>query len=385
MRFLIGQSSLQKLVTVAQGVVPRRSSKPILMHLLLEADRATGLTISATDEELAFVGKVEAQVERAGRVAVSARDLYDIVRNLPDQPVELRLPAADDDDDDDDAALNIRCGAITYQLQTMPADEYPQCPQLHPAYSYDYAASELAALIDRTLFATSQEETRFYLGGVYLECNGGEPMRAVATDGHRLALAEAPAPAGFKLSPGQILPRKLLTELRKVLETKQGDVRFGFQDRRVLFSFGSYTLISLLVDGTFPDYRQIIPRSSSISLRIPRIELLDATKRISLLSPEKMGSVRFSLADRTLTLSSKHSGRGKGKQEVEVREGSGTLEAAFNAKYLVDALQVIDTADVLLELTSHLTPCLVRPYHEPVDDAPTPPPAQLNIVMPMRL
>ncbi len=378
MRLLIGQPSLQKIIAIAQSVVPRRTTKPILTNLLLEADPERGLTVSATDDELSFVGSTEAQVEESGQIAVTAKDLYDVVRNLPEQPIELIGHSEDNQ-------VELKCGSIDFHLQTMPAEEFPSLPQIQPESSYTYTASELLRLIDRTIFAVSQEETRYYLGGVFMECKENEPLRAVATDGHRLALAEGPAPIGFELSPGQILPRKLLGELRKVLEAKHGDVTFGFQDRRVIFKYGPQTLMSLLVEGSFPDYRQVVPKAPNITCRVQRVVLLDALRRISLLSPEKTGGVRFTLEDRKLTLSSQHTGRGKGKQEVEVREGGGELEVGFNARYFIDALQVIDTADVLLELTNHLSPCLLRPFHDDTDEADSSPSTQINVVMPMRL
>lgn len=378
MRLLIGQASLLKVLAIAQGVVPRRTTKPILMNLLLQANFDKGLTISATDDELSFVGSTEAQVETPGQIVVAAKDLYDVVRNMPERSIELI-------EKPEENMIELKCGNIDFHLQTMSADEFPHIPHMEPASSVAYSASELSRLIDRTIFAVSQEETRYYLGGVFLECKEREILRAVATDGHRLALAEAPAPEGFLLSPGQILPRKLLGELRKILEAKQGDVRFGFQDRRVMFQYGPQTLMSLLVEGSFPDYRQVVPKSPNITCRVGRVELLEALRRISLLSPEKTGGVRFTLQDRRLTLSSQHTGRGKGKQEVDIREGGGVLEVGFNAKYFIDGLQAIETADVLLEFTNHLSPCLLRPYHDDAKEDNTPRSTQVNVVMPMRL
>jgi DNA polymerase-3 subunit beta len=345
----------------------------------LEADENRGLTVLATDEEMSFIGTTEAQIEQEGRIVVSARDFYDVVRNLPDQqPVDCKWQPEENQ-------FAIRSGAIDFSLQTLPAEEYPDFPKINPEMNYVYSAADLLALIEKTLFAVSQEEARYYLGGVYFECQNGEALRAVATDGHRLALAEGPAPQGFTLSPGQILPRKLLGELRKIIESKQGDISFGFHDRRVVFQYGNQTLLSMLVEGSFPDYRQVVPRSIQVACRVERVELLEALKRISIISPDKSGGVRFTLEDRRLTLSSQHSGRGKGKQEVRVREGGGNLEVGFNARYFIDALQVIDTADVLLEMTNHLSPCIVRPHCEKNDESNRANFSQINVVMPMRL
>ena len=386
MQFLIGQSSLKKLVTTAQRIVPKRTSKPILAHLLLDVDASGGLTVCATDEELSFSGATEAQVEVNGRVAVSAKDLYDIVRNLPDRPIRLT-------DFPDEGQVEIKCDRIEYRLHTLPTDDFPSLPQLNlfptpsktPEASYAFPCTDLAQLIDRTLFAVSLEETRYYLGGVYLECQPGENIKAIATDGHRLALCEALPPTGFELTTGQILPRKLLGELRKMLDTEKGEVCFGFRDKRVLFQLGSQTLVSLLVEGSYPDYRQVVPKAPEMTCRVLRVELLDALRRISLLSPDKSGGVRFQLNDKQLILSSQHTGRGQAQQEVQVREGGGVIEVGFNANYFIDALQTIDTTDVLIEFTNHLSPCLLRPHHEPDEDGKVPTTSHFNVVMPMRL
>lgn len=378
MQLLIGRNPFKKLVSIAQGVVPKRSTKPILTHLLLDADAEGGLTVAATDEELSFSGGTEAQVEQSGRIVVQAKDLYDIVRNLPDHPIQLiSLP--------EENQLEIKCDRIEFKLHTLPAEDFPNLPQMDPGESHTFPVAALAQLIDHTIFAVSHEETRYYLGGVYLESGEDNNLRAVATDGHRLALSEAPAPGTLELTPGQILPRKLLGELRKMLDTDKGEVTIGFQDKRVLFEYGSQTLMSLLVEGSFPDYRQVIPKSPNMNCRVPRVELLDALRRISLLSPDKTGGVRFQLDDNQLTISSQHTGRGQAQQMVQVLEGGGTIEVGFNANYFIDALAAIETADVMLELTNHLSPCLLRPYHEPDEDGKMPEGSQLNVVMPMRL
>lgn len=377
MQLLIGRNSLLKLVSIAQSVVPKKSTKPILTHLMLEAN-AKGLTISATDEELSFSGTTEAQIEIGGQTTVSAKDLYDVVRNFPAQPIELIYHA-------DQGQLEIKSDRIEFRLHTLPSEEFPKWPELNPETSYQFPVDSLLEVVDRTIFAVSYEETRYYLGGVYFECEEGGNLRAVATDGHRLALAESVPPENFTLNPGQILPRKLLNELRKTLDPKQGEAYIGFQDKRVLFQHGNHTLVSMLVEGSFPDYRQVVPKSPNIQCRVGRTELLDALRRISLLSPDKTGGVRFQVTPSLLRISSQHSGRGEASQEVEIREGGGEVEVGFNANYFVDALQVIETSDVLLEFTNHLSPCLLRPYYEVEEEDEKAKLPHLNVIMPMRL
>lgn len=378
MQLVISKKQFAKIISVAQGVVPKRSTRPILMHVLLEASVESGLVVSATDEELSFSGVTEAQVQTPGSVAVLARDLYDIVRNFPDQPLQLIYHA-------DTSQLELRCDKIEFRLQALQSDDFPEIAEINPDASFTFPTDDLLWLIDRTVYAVSTEETRYYLGGVYLEATD-ETLRAVATDGHRLALAESDKPEGFDLSPGQILPRKLLNEMRKMLDGLGGEITFGFQGKQVVLKHGPQTLSSLLVEGTFPDYRQVIPKAPSISCRVPRMELLDALRRVSLLSPDKTGGIRLKLDGMKLNLSSQHAGRGEAHQFVESREGGGDIEIGFNAHYFIDALRVIDTADVVLEFTNHLSPCLLRPFKEKSEDEDNPKHEKhVNVIMPMRL
>ncbi|MCB9641178.1 MAG: DNA polymerase III subunit beta [Myxococcales bacterium] len=381
MRLLIGCKPLLKVVQIAQSVVPKKTSRPILTHLRLKATAERGLEVTATDEELTFQAITEAQVEIPGEITVAARDIYEIVRNMPDEPLRLEVL-------EDKGQLELSTGdhRIEFQLHTLAASDFPDVEGISPEHTYAYKVEDLLQLVDRTVFAVSQDEARYYLGGVFLECHEGENIRAVATDGHRLALAEGSPPEKFVLSPGKILPRKMLGELRKMLDTRQGEVRFGFQDKKVTFQHGPQTLTSLLVEGSFPDYRQVIPRSPSIVCRVARVELLEALRRISLLSPDKTGGVRVQITEDALQISSQHTGRGQAKEEVRLREGGGDIEIGFNASYFIDALNVIDTADVLLEFTNYLSPCLLKPYFDEASEqekGKSHP--HLNVIMPMRL
>lgn len=380
MQLVIGQKLINKIISIAQGVVPKRSTKPILTHVLLDADPERGLVVSATDDELSFTGVTQAQVKEAGSATVLAKDLYDVIRNLPDRDIQITHKA-------DTSQVEIVCDSIQFQLQSLPSDEFPQPPRLKPEETHIFDAKTLDWLIEHTLFAVSTEETRYYLGGVFMETHEGK-LRAVSTDGHRLAMAETVAPDGFALQPGQILPRKLLGELRKILSDAEGGVEFGFLDKKVIFRCGSQTLSSLLVEGTFPDYRQVIPKSPSVQCRVLRSSLLEALRRISLLSPDKTGGVRFTLKDHLLGISSQHTGRGMAQEDIEILEGASpeAIEIGFNANYFLDALKVIGTEHVMLEFTNHLSPCLLSAAYKDDDEAAKHADQHhLNVIMPMRL
>jgi DNA polymerase III subunit beta len=388
MEIQIAQKEFLKALYIAQGVVEKRPTRPILANLLLEAHPDKGLTLSATDLEISLSTTLEAEILQEGSTTVSARDLYDVVRKLPEQPLRLGT-------EEENTSVTIHCGRIFFRLHTLPAEEYPELPETEMQGQFNYRAEHFFSLIEHTLFAVATDESRYYLGGVFLELKPGENLRTVATDGHRLALAEHTAPEDFLLPEGVILPRKVLSELRKALSDllkpsesrEELQITIGFQNNHVVFRYGSTTLLSLLVEGNFPDYQQVLPASPSHHCRVRRTELLEALKRVSVISQEKSWGIRLALTPKTIVISSQNAGRGEGRQEVEVIEGGGEMEIGFNAHYLIDVLQILKTDEVLLDLTDTLSPCILRPYYDEgeAESKPPVPNRFVSVVMPMRI
>lgn len=386
MDLLIQQETLLALVHAAAKVSPKTSPKPILTHLLLEA--TDSLTVTATDQELTYVSSVPAQIEISGAVVVPAQDLLKVVQSFP-KSVSVHLQHVSPDHADAMHRLELRSGPIYFSLNTLPAEEFPALPDMRPEELVSYTPDTLLRLLTHTSYAMSMEENRYYLGGVHLEqCDDGpvSVLRTTATDGHRLALSQAVARDPLPTEKGVILSRKLVVALQDALGRFSGAlVSFGFQDslRRLTVRLGDTTLSGLLVDGSFPDYQQVIPKKTTIHCVAERVPLMEALRRISLMSPEKTGGVRWCLDHNELTLSSQHTSRGKGKQVLKV-EGDGELEVGYNAVYLVQALESLGTQQVRLSFTNHLSPCRIDPVCDETED--TPPMGHVfGVVMPIRL
>ena len=312
MKLTIERAVLLKSLGHVQSVVERRNTIPILSNVRMEAadDR---LTLNATDMDLDMVGAVEAEVEEAGQTTAPAHTLYDIVRKLPEgSQVEL---------EDDDGRLMLRSGRSRFTLTCLPVEDFPVFAGGELAHSFVLAAGALMGLIDRTRFAISTEETRYYLNGIYLhEANrdGVDVMRCVATDGHRLASVELPLPDGAAGMPGVIIPRKTVTELRKLIEDGADEVTVELSDTKIRFSCGEATLTSKLIDGTFPDYQRVIPTDNDKNMEVNSKAFAEAVDRVAAISSEKSRAVKLSISDGALVLSASSPESGSATEELEV-------------------------------------------------------------------
>src|SRR3954462_3241004 len=326
MKFTVERAILLKALAHVQSVVERRNTIPILANLLI-AVQDGGLKLTATDMEIAVVEEVPGvQVARPGRTTAPAATLYEIVRKLPEgAKVEL-------DHAGGDAALKLRAGRFNTDLSVLPVEDFPSMTEGKLPHGFSLPAGQLRELVDRTRFAISTEETRYYLNGIYLhatESDGTKVLRAVATDGHRLARVEEPAPDGADGMPGVIIPRKTVAELRKLLEEESGEVEIGLSDTRIQFKAGPVTLTSKLIDGTFPEYERVIPRDNDKVLRVGKKDFSDAVARVAAISSERSRPVKLSLARDLLTLSAASPEQGTATEELDadhVKYDAGPLE-----------------------------------------------------------
>ena len=280
------------------------------------------------------------------------------------------------------STLVLSSGKIEFRLDVMSSDEYPEYSRVLPSEMHSYPGSAWLSLLDRTLFAVGTDDVRSHLCGVYVERLEGEGLRAVGTDGHRLALMEGFVPEGMLCLSGCILPRNFVLKLRKMLlGVGDRDVSFGFDGSRVVFDCGDETLVGMLLGGKFPNYRGVLPSSSKLECVLSRQCMIDALKRVSLLSPEKTGGVRFEVSGDELTISSVSAGRGRGREVLKLGADVGGMvfESGYNALYFLDALSSIVSDDVLLKFGDSVSPCLVEPVLEGAVST------QVNVVMPMRL
>lgn len=374
MKLKADRATLLKALAHVQSVVEKRNTIPILANVMLAA-REGKLTLTATDMEIAIVEDVPASNVRDGACTAPAATLYEIVRKLPDG-AEIELDHAGGD-----AQLGLRSGRYVTSLVVLPTEDFPNMTAGSLPHRFSLPANTLRTLIDRTRFAISTEETRYYLNGIYLhttESDGSPVLRAVATDGHRLARVEEPLPSGAGSMPGVIIPRKTVGELRKLLDEVNGDVEIALSDTRIQFHIGPVLLTSKLIDGTFPEYERVIPRDNDKVLRVGKKDFADAVGRVAAISSERSRPVKLSLARDLLVLSAASPEQGTATEELnegKVRYEASPLEIGFQARYLNDITDQIE-GDVEFRFSDGAAPTLVR------DAADA---SALYVLMPMRV
>jgi DNA polymerase-3 subunit beta len=376
MELKIATSELSRALGRTQGIVEKKSTMPILSHVLLEAKKGQ-LVVSATDLDLAVSSEHEVGVEvlKEGSLAVSARHLYEIVRALPEQQVTLKKAHNN--------YLELKSGPSEFRIVGLPADDFPALPRFEKVPFADVDAASLLDMIGRTFFAVSNDETRYNLNGVFFEPSP-EALRLVATDGHRLSLVERKMGVTFGLKKGVILPKKGLQELRKLLSEaaesgeEKPETKLGFVENSAIVRRPGVVLSMRLIEGLFPDYRQVIPKAGEKVVRLGRERLHETLRRVSLLSTEKAHAVKLELAKGSLRVLSQNPDLGEAKEDVPVEYAGEPLKIGFNARYILEVLGVLQSKDVAFELADDLSPGVLRGA-EDVDQGYT------AVVMPMRI
>ena len=374
MKLKADRATLLKALAHIQSVAEKRNTIPILANVLI-AVRDGRLSLTATDMEIAVVEDVAATTTRNGATTAPAATLYDIVRKLPDgAEVEFDHPGGD-------AQLALRAGRFVTALVVLPVEDFPAMTAGQLPHRFHLPALVLRGLIDRTRFAISTEETRYYLNGIYLhavETDGHKRLRAVATDGHRLARVEEELPEGAGSMPGVIIPRKTVAELRKLLDEESGSVEVGLSDTRIQFTVGPITLTSKLIDGTFPEYDRVIPRDNDKILRVGKKDFSDAVARVAAISSERSRPVKLALQKDVLTLSAASPEQGTAVEELDgdrVQYAAGPLEIGFQARYLNDITDQI-TDQVEFRFADGSAPTIVCDASDE---------SALYVLMPMRV
>ena len=371
MRLTIERSALLKALNHVQSVVERRNTIPILSNVLLSA-QGDSLKLTATDLDIEIAESASAEVERGGQTTAPANYLYDFVRKLPDgSAVKL-------DVNGDDPRLFISAGKSRLHLPILPAGDFPSMPSDGFETKFEIEPTELGRLIDKTRFAISTEETRYYLNGIFLHTvdADGHKLRAVATDGHRLALADHPAPKGSVGMPGVIVPRKTINELKRLLDDASDLVEISVSPQKIRFALGDAVLTSKLIDGSFPEYARVIPKNNSKKLKLDNKAFAEAVDRVATVSAERSRSVRLALDKDKITLTVNNPDAGVATEDLAADYRDDSMEIGFNARYLLDVADQIEGSEAVFELADSGSPTLVR---DEADDA------ALYVLMPLRV
>ena len=373
MRVIVERAALLRSLGHVHRVVERRNTIPILSNVLLRGEGST-LQLKATDLDIEVTEGIAADVSDPGATTVPAHVLYDIVRKLP-EGAQVSLETGGEG-----GQMSIRSGRSRFALGALPEGDFPDLATGEMPHGFEIGAADLKRLIDKTQFAISTEETRYYLNGIFLhvlESDGAPVLRAVATDGHRLARVEIPAPAGSVGMPGVIVPRKAVAEIQKLLDDGGETVGIDLSPAKIRLRFaGGLTLISKLIDGTFPDYQRVIPANNDKRLTVQRDTFAKAVDRVSTISSERGRAVKLGLAEGRLALSVNNPDSGSATEELDVDYEAANLDIGFNARYLLDITSQLEGDTALFKLADPGSPTLIQDREGA---------SALYVLMPMRV
>lgn len=372
MKLTIDRADLMRALSHVQSVVERRNTIPILSNVRLDAKDGM-LSLSATDMDLEMNESVAAGISAEGATTTPAHTFHDIVRKLPDDSqVELTLEPGG-------SMMTVTSGRSKFKLSCLPVSDFPELGQGDMDVSFAIPAKELRELFDRTRFAMSNDETRHYLNGIYFhaaENNNVNVLRAVATDGHRLAQFEMPLPEGATEMPGVIIPRKTVLEIRKLIEEAADTITIKLSENKVRFEFDHVIMTSKLIDGTFPDYQKVIPQGNDKIVEVNPKLFTSAIDRVSTISTEKTRAVKLAIDGTTMTLSAQSADSGSATEDIEVSNDNTSLEIGFNSKYLLDITAQIDSDNCRMVLADAGGPTILQDASDS---------SALYVLMPLRV
>lgn len=366
MKFKTQVQDFSSKLGLVQGISERRATMPVLSHVLVTLKNSK-IEISATDLETTMSTWCDANVEKEGSLAIPARKLYEIVKELPDGQIEV--------EEIGNHWVEIRSSSANFKIAGLPSEDFPIVPELDPANLFSVESFLIEDMISKTIFAVSPDELRRNLAGIYFEESSEKNLRLVATDGHRLSLVEKKIEGGVKFKKGFVVPKKGVAELRKVLRLSE-TVRIGVGENFFMAEGENIVLIARLIDADFPDYKQVTPEVTKITITIGRDELLSALKRVSILSSEKTRSVKLNIEKDLITLVSVSPEFGEAKESIPLEYSGEPAELGFNARYLMDVLEAITQEKVQIGLIDELSPAVIKPGDEEV---------YISVIMPMRV
>ena len=350
------------------GIVGKKTTMPVLSNLLVQGVTNDRFSVTATDLDIFSRGEYTGLVEGKGKLCVSAKDLHEIVRNLPAGNVQIEAAG--------DNYVKVSSGQIVFKIRSVNPSDYPETPGFGEVPYIEVESKLFKDLIEHTLFSVANDDPRIFLNGVNVERIGDNFLRLVSTDGHRLSLIDKDLGVEPKLDHSVIIPRKGLVELRKLLDEGGEKVKIGFSGSNGFVLSEDLFLVMRLIEGDFPDYNMVIPKASEKIIAMDRSALQDALKRISILSSERSYGVRFRLGNGELAIEASSPERGEGREVIEADYSGAELSIGFNARYLLDVIAVIQGDKVLLEMSDELSPCVVKDPDES---------GFLSVIMPMRI
>ena len=366
MKFNINVETIRESLGFIQGIAERRATMPVLSHVLINASK-NEVKLSATDLETTMSARCQADVLKTGSLSLPARKLYEIVNELTSEKVEF--------EEIGNHWVQIKSSATTFKVAGLPSEDFPVIPGISTEDFFTVKSSKMDDMISKTIFAVSPDEVRRNLSGIFFERDDKHNLKLIATDGHRLSVVESEIDSDIKLQQSVLVPKKGLSELRKMLRVGE-DIKIGCGKNFFIAEGDGIVLIIRLIDSEFPDYSQVIPRSAKDMFQVEREEFLSALRRVSILSSEKTKSVRITISNGVMTLLSVSPEIGEAKEEVPVKYSGEDIELGFNARYIMDVLEVISEQTVEIAITDELSPAVIKPVG--IDSF-------ISVIMPMRV
>ncbi|RJQ50191.1 MAG: DNA polymerase III subunit beta [Nitrospiraceae bacterium] len=351
MKLKIQKEEIQNVLQNIQGIADKKTTMPILSHFLLKVDKTASLM--ATDLDIALRGPLKAEIMETGSLCIPARKLFEIAREVEG---EILLESQENN------WVRVTSGKSTFKLMGLPESDFPALPDVKKSEELTISADKLGGMIEKTVYATGESDTRYTLNGLLLHFTPKKKnveFRMVGTDGHRLSLITITVEGKLSEEKKIILPKKAALELKKLMEGSAEDVTVYIDKNHVFFSINGVMLTSRLIEGTYPNYDQVIPKNNEKEVAIDRAEFLKALKRTSIMSRERTHAVRFDLEAGKITLISMNPDIGEAREEIAARYKGDQMTIGYNARYLMDILQVMGSESVLMELQEPLSPTLV--------------------------
>ncbi len=358
MEIKANSSDLLKALNHIHGIVEVRHTLPILSNIVLSAEN-NELSLSSTNLDIFCSDIIAAEIANSGEISVPAITFFEIVKRLPSGS-DVILSMADED-----TKLVLKCGRSKFNLSTLKTEDFPILSDKDLSTNFIISADELSRMIDKTKFAISNEETRYYLNGIFFhkaESNSIKFLRAVATDGHRLAQYDIPLPQGADEITGIIIPKKTVFELRKVLDDADGDVSVSLSENKIKFSFNNLKIISKVIDGTFPDYTKVIPQNNDKKFKTNNFELKNAIDRVSAVAineETKSKAIKLTIENNKLNLSVESQSKGSAKEEIDISYNNEKVDIGFNSRYLLDICNEVDGDEIDVNLLDSISPAII--------------------------
>lgn len=350
MKIVVSKDELQEKLANIQNIVEKRNTMPILSHFLLEATKK-GSSIIATDLETALKEPLQIRVEKEGKICIPARKMFEIVREIDG---ELLCESIDDQ------WLKIKAGVSNFRLACLAPTEFPAWPGMEDMEALDISAPLLSEVIEKTVFSAGESDTRYTLNGLLFHVSPGSMLTVVGTDGHRLALIMKRLEGNVREEKKLILPKKAAAELRKILDKYSDSIKVTLGKNHILFTVGEIQFLTRLIEGTYPNYEQVIPSSSDKKVTVDRAMFAKALRRVAIMSKERSNAVKIDFSVDNISITSSNPDIGEARDELTVVYEGEALSAGFNARYLIDILDAITSEKILMEMQAPLSPVLIK-------------------------